>query len=192
MDAHLTQHTGRHPGKRPYHHQLWRAGGLSPSMCVWREEEARVSAVPGGLHQERLPHQAQEDTHRQRPYGCSDCGTAFNDPCALRSQARTHRKEKPFDCSQCGHTFRTLLALKIHTRVHTGERPYKCDECGKAYSRSCHLIAHKRTHTGEQPCECQGCGKALQLPSHLKEHVRNHTGEKPYECTQSAGSPLEV
>ncbi|PIO31920.1 hypothetical protein AB205_0080220, partial [Aquarana catesbeiana] len=100
-----------------------------------------------------------ENSNKERPYSCPECGKCFVHQGHLIRHKRIHMGERPFSCSECGQSFIKETGLQKHQRLHMGERPFSCLECGKSFNRKGKLMIHQRSHTGERPFPCSECGK---------------------------------
>jgi KRAB domain-containing zinc finger protein len=63
---------------------------------------------------------------------------------SLEDTQEDSQREKPFQCEQCGKAFTDQSALKTHKSIHSGEKPFQCEQCGKAFTWQGTLKKHKK------------------------------------------------
>lgn len=117
-----------------------------------------------GRQQQQQPHEQQSS---DKPYVCTECGTAFKKNSNLVKHMKlVHLGERNFACPEpsCGRLFGQKSNLNSHIKaVHLGEKPFVCPEasCGRKFSQKSGLKAHIKTvHNGERPYVCE-CGSSF-------------------------------
>lgn len=117
-----------------------------------------------------------------KPFGCSVCGSRFNQYKYLKNHMRLHTNGRSLSCSVCKKTFLWKTVLDAHMRIHTGEKPYSCSVCGARFTHGSNLASHRKTHSGVKPHTCSVCSASFSRRHHLSRHMKIHTGEKPFSC----------
>ncbi|XP_076470422.1 uncharacterized protein LOC143300554 [Babylonia areolata] len=90
------------------------------------------------------------------------------------AKKRRYPTSRPYKCTQCDQAFNQPIHLKKHMSKHTGVKPFKCENCEYSTVERSHLKAHNRIHTGEKPFQCQFCNYATAQNSTLRVHLRRH------------------
>nr|XP_033788013.1 gastrula zinc finger protein XlCGF57.1-like isoform X2 [Geotrypetes seraphini] len=106
----------------------------------------------------------------ERPFKCTDYGTAFNHNGNIWEQEKTHTGQMPFICSQCGDGFTRKVNLVQHQAIHTRERLSSCTECRKIFQKDS-VIMYQASHANKKLFSCSECDKSFW-----------QTHENPFQC----------
>lgn len=115
---------------------------------------------------------------------CSECGTLFRCPVALKKHMYKHTGEQlPYPCNICGKGFHINSALKNHLLRHAGIKNYVCPYCGVGKTTRQEWSKHILTHTQEKMFKCQICDHATHTKRALDNHVKIvHEKIRNYAC----------
>ncbi|XP_064900117.1 zinc finger protein 883 [Columba livia] len=144
---------------------------------------------------------APADPHRERPYGCPECGKRFMATKSLNKHRKRHTENGAFACPDCGKTLTSKSTLIIHRRIHTGERPYTCPDCGKSFMATKSLSKHRKSHAegAARPKTTENRPKSSGVAAHvgsrgvnpgeaflegpsLKKRQKDQALDKPHQC----------
>lgn len=189
----LKEHSVLHTGQRPYRcENCGKSFARRPTLRIHRKNYCTPRAnetktlLQCGICTKQLANVCSLRNHMlihtgEKPYTCSECGSAFRHRGNLRIHQRLHTGEKPYKCQYCGDAFPQQPELKRHLIIHTGEM-HLCTVCGKALKDPHTLRAHERLHTGDRPFLCKYCGKSYPIATKLRRHLKSHLEEKPFRC----------
>ena len=129
--------------------------------------------------QKTMPHAAAMKQHiythtGEKPYKCTFCSYATNQPGTLNRHVNKLHKENLWTINVAiQYKFEQILLpcyLQMEP-IKLGHQQYACPLCSKIFTRTNAVKRHLLMHTGEKPFVCSFCPYATRERPKLKQHI---------------------